>query len=92
MPDAEQFYIATVKTLSTAQDQILQHMANGNLVGETVEQTGMMYIQAHSRLKSLTDIKEEIRGLYAKMTDAPAEQKSPKEEVDDGSEPATEIY
>jgi hypothetical protein len=80
--DSEQFYVASVSAISTAQNMILQQIVDGLFIGETVERTGVMYIQAHARLKALNDVKEEIKKLWTTMTGDQTE-KQKKEAPDD---------
>lgn len=77
------FYNQVVKFIDHTQNEILQHMVDGTFIGQTLENTGMLYSAAHAKLKMAQTIKEGLQGIWAKHQGEDQQPKAP--DLSDGA-------
>lgn len=91
--DAETIYTAFRQMISDAQNKILQEMAEGRCLGQSAEETGLLYTAKYSKMKQLADMKDAFSAQYQKMAgiETPKPPPTTEETPTDGSHPE-EVY
>ncbi len=84
--DAETYHRVAKQQVREAQDKIIVELAGGLIMGTTVEQNGVFYIEKRARFHQLEAVATVLDDIYKKMTGVDQPISVPQETLKEGEE------